>query len=340
MFYLWAFVENCWKAAAWFLEQSFGGAQMESVEKYLWLSKTEGFGSTYWGSVNSILDKTIGFGFAVITVFFLAAVLSKVQTETLTVDALIKLTIQLIIAGAVIGNIREIVNGLLSFGESVLNMMPGIGDAATATSLKPEYKKLLEEVAKKTPSATDTWQTVNMADVIKYGDSNKLPTSVPSAMQDVFQKINASEYIAKATTNSIGETLAKEWREDSSTIYIQALIESAIIWLLHQVAIIGIDFAAFTRGIELGWRIAFAPIFAANTFEGGMNSPGIRYLKTLLGVIISGAAIWAVAKIGFSMSADILKADTSANMWASVGCLLATAGAAIGVGNKVSSLFG
>lgn len=333
----------CWDGVAWFLDNIFGDQQMASVERFLWLSKDDqGFGDVYWSSVNDILDATIGFGFALITIFFLSAVFSKVQTESLTVDALIKLAIQVVIAAAVIGNIREIINGLLSFGESILNAMPDIGGATAQETVDPKIKEYLKAVADYTP-ANDTWNTVTVYDVYQYAGRSVSEDKVALYKDAVALKaFNEDKFIKMMMkANSTGATIRDEWRENAGdSAGFGALIESAIAWIFHQIAIIGIDFAAFSRGIELGWRIAFAPVFASNTFEGGLNSPGIRYLKTLLGVAISGAAIWAVAKIGFSLAGDIIASNASANMWASIACMLATAGAAIGIGNKVSSLFG
>ncbi len=142
-------------------------------------------------------------------------------------------------------------------------------------------------------------------------------------------------------TAQTGEDIINDWfasGEDTvGTIFFQCFF----LWLLHKIANIAICFAVFTRLIEVGWRTAFAPVGVANCFEGGANSKGIQYLKTLFVVCLSGAVIFVVAALGFALVKSYVSSHTGTaygNFWMAAGAMLATAGAAIGVSNKIRDL--
>ena len=141
------------------------------------------------------------------------------------------------------------------------------------------------------------------------------------------EKINAStgEEIMTALENN-GNT--------TGSLYFQIVF----CWLIYHIGMIAMYFAALARLIELGWRIAFAPIGLANCFEGGTNSPAIRYLKSLFAVAISGAVLFLIFQIGTMVSQILFVQISGAGMWAGVAALLATAGAAIGASNKVKEI--
>ena len=142
--------------------------------------------------------------------------------------------------------------------------------------------------------------------------------------------------------HSTGKEIVDGWLENDSGASI--LIQSVLIWLIHQIAIIAIDFAAISRLLELGWRIALAPIGVANCFEGGASSPAIKYLKGILAVALSGAAIYIVAEAGFALSAGFLPArdvdgeEIKGALFLAQAAMLATAGAAIGISAKLKEV--
>lgn len=142
-------------------------------------------------------------------------------------------------------------------------------------------------------------------------------------------------------SNSItitGTEMAEQWLATGEDTAITIMLQALVMWLIHQIAIIAIDFAAFSRILELSWRIAFAPIGVANCFEGGVNSAGIKYLKSILAVALSGAAIFVIAACGFALTASLISAPTKSAMWLGVGALFATSGACIGAGAKVKEI--
>ena len=254
----------------------YGTQTLKDVTSLLSL-KNNGFDmSAYW----DIINKTVSvagkpFGVALLTTFFLMYVFDAAAKEQITVDTVIKMMIQLIVAIAILSNFDAVINSILSIGESIFGL------------LREQF----------------------------------------SASQEVKPKIasNTGEEIMTALEND-GNSVG--------SLYFQILV----CWLIFHIGKVAMFFAAVARLIELGWRIAFAPIGLANCFEGGTNSPAIRYLKSLFAVAISGAVLFLIFQIGTMVSQILFVQISGAGMWAGVAALLATAGAAIGASNKVKEI--
>lgn len=134
-----------------------------------------------------------------------------------------------------------------------------------------------------------------------------------------------------------GEEIVKKWSEKDGCFSI--FLQAVIFWLFGIIAKVAVHFAAISRAIEVGWRCIFAPIGVANCFEGGANSKGMQYIKALGVAALSGAAIYITASIGFSLTAGILSNGTDrGTMFLALAAYFATAGAAIGAGNKLREL--
>lgn len=160
--------------------------------------------------------------------------------------------------------------------------------------------------------------------------------SIGESMVTRLDKLSVSSTSGLASAEAIVQN-AKDNGVSAGTL----LLEAWVCYLFHQIAIIGIDLAAITRALEVGWRCAFAPIGIANSFDGGTNSQGVRYLKGLAGAILSGAIMWAICALGFAISSGFLTTDAQfGNLFASIAALLATAGACIGAINKVKEVVG
>lgn len=269
------------------------GAQTQMAVTDLLSLKNNGFDmSTYW----DIINKTVSvagkpFGIALLTTFFLMYVFDAAAKDQITVDTVIKMMIQLIVAIAILSNFDAVINSILSIGESIFGLL------RKNIVLSPQGRVVL-------------------------GVSSSIAATVSSS-----EKINAStgEEIMTALENN-GNT--------TGSLYFQILF----CWFIYHIGKIAMFFAAVARLIELGWRIAFAPIGLANCFEGGTNSPAIRYLKSLFGVAISGAVLFLIFQIGTMVSQILFVQIDGAGMWAGVAALLATAGAAIGASNKVKEI--
>ena len=124
-----------------------------------------------------------------------------------------------------------------------------------------------------------------------------------------------------------------------------------VIWFGHQIVIIGIDVAAFSRIIDIGWRAACMPIGIANSFEGGVNSSGAKFFKGFVASVISGVVMVIICAIGFSLSAALLSSQAAslATKFVHKGAMtliaeviaveFATMGAAIAAPTKTKELF-
>ena len=257
------------------LNQVYGDGQMESLERVLSLSGSGSNAisfSVLWSIVNKAVEAIKPFGIALIITYFLMYMYEAAAKEQITVDSLIKVLIQLVIVSALVSNLAEVINAILSFGDSIYN-------------------------------------------AIAFGVDGTDPTKV-----DVGKMVD-------------------DWLAQGEDTGATILIQSVLVWIVHQIAVIAIDFAAISRMIELGWRIAFAPVGIANCFEGGASSPAIKYLKGIAAVALSGAAIWITAAAGFAVSASMLS-DQHGSLLLSQAALLATAGACIGIGNKIKEVVG
>ncbi len=135
-----------------------------------------------------------------------------------------------------------------------------------------------------------------------------------------------------------GKEIVDRWLA-TGTAGFTIFLQSFFLWIVSRIAIIAVNFAAISRFLELGWRIAFAPIGVANCFEGGISSPAIKYLKGILAIATSGAAIFVVALVGFTLSASLLTDPLQGSLIAAMAAMLATAGAAIGISGKIKEAF-
>lgn len=171
--------------------------------------------------------------------------------------------------------------------------------------------------------------TINESIVTRFGEVNKLDGKENGAM-------SGAAYV---------DAMIKRNQEGSHTDgMVGILFEGAILWIFHWISIIGITFAALSRALDIGWRCVLSPIGTANCFEGGISSPGVKYLKSLGASILAGAAIYAVAAIGMALSGAAMcgtndNPDNAKTMIA-VAALLATAGASIGINNKAKEIVG
>ena len=139
-------------------------------------------------------------------------------------------------------------------------------------------------------------------------------------------------------SDGVTKSIVDDWAANTHGTAIFALIQAILLWVLHEIAVIGCYFAAISRALDIGWRIAFAPIGVANSFEGGSNSAGVKYLKSLAASILSGVLIYVVIALGFKISGGFLRAHMDGRVLASMAAMLATAGAAIGVSAKAKEI--
>lgn len=134
-------------------------------------------------------------------------------------------------------------------------------------------------------------------------------------------------------------------KKDGQTLAMTSIFLNGVgMWIIHFVAMVGVTFAAISRALDIGWRCVLAPIGVANCFEGGLASPGVKYMKSLGASILSGAAIYIVTAIGMAFAGSALAGTmndpSDSKTLIAQAAMLATAGAAIGINNKAKEIVG
>jgi len=193
-------------------------------------------------------------------------------------------------------------------------------------------------------------------------------TLIVNSFLKISETMFSSIALGDNTVSINGAEIVEIWKANSPGGWLGALWDAFLLNILSTVSSIAIQFAALSRMLEMAWRIVFAPIGCSNVFEGGASSPGVKYLKSLFGVIISSVALYVVAATGYSLSSVFLTSgETSAyeilanadavinygadaiyttvqtmnnSLLTSGATLLATAGAAIGISNKIKEVVG
>ena len=166
--------------------------------------------------------------------------------------------------------------------------------------------------------------------------------------QGIFSSLNRNTFIAGFNNEEI-KTMVKGWKDlwiqgdESAVSPVGAIIKTFLLRFCVLIGEIACAFAAISRMLDVGWRIAFAPIGVANSFEGGANSGGVRYLKGLFAAIIAGAVMWVIFQIGFSISASFLAQSGDSqngffNFFMSAGAIFATAGASFSASQRAKEI--
>lgn len=126
------------------------------------------------------------------------------------------------------------------------------------------------------------------------------------------------------------------------------IVAALIPYVIKKLSVIAVYVAVYMRALEIAWRTALFPIGVANMFDGGVNSPGVKYIKTYAGAIISGAVMVILIRLSpyflgacYNIGATGLDSGDSGakGMLALAAGELGIIGAVFGAGNKVKELF-
>ena len=166
-----------------------------------------------------------------------------------------------------------------------------------------------------------------------------------TALNSVSSAVNTSFGVRGDKDSMVYQIVNDLAYDETSGTYsrvLPAILISFIVYLAHQIVIIGIDVAAFSRLLDIGWRAALMPVGIANSFEGGINSAGMRYIKAFAASVFSGVLMLIIASIGFTVAAGVLMGDAGGVTitFEALAVQLATVGACIGAPNKAKELFG
>lgn len=126
--------------------------------------------------------------------------------------------------------------------------------------------------------------------------------------------------------------------------YVALWFSSIVPWLVKKLSVIAMYVCVFMRLLDVAWRASLFSIGAANLFDGGMNSPGVKYIKSFFGALLSGAMIMLVLVISpplllsaYNMAGG--PGSAPAGMIAIAGAEIAIVGAAFGASGKVKEVF-
>lgn len=164
----------------------------------------------------------------------------------------------------------------------------------------------------------------------------RIVNAILSFSESIFVKVSSNK-IGKASTSVKPDDIVDGMMSGGGAI--AALMSALMVWIIHQLAVIALDFAAIIRMIELGWRIVMMPVGVANCFEGGTSSPAVKYVKSLFAVALSGTVLYVIGLTGFSVVGTFLsEANDFSGLLLAQSALLGTAGAAIMASNKVKDI--
>ncbi len=173
-------------------------------------------------------------------------------------------------------------------------------------------------------------------DIMKY--LIKISDSIQDAIgRDLFDNVD------------VGMTAEQIIPEDGNMLGL--LLALVLPWLVKKLATIALYLLVYMRLFDIGWRAALFPIGAANIFEGGLSSPGVKYIKAFFGACAAGAVIIlivgltpAILKQSFIIGAGgndtgTIKTNCVKGAIAMAGAMLGMIGAAFGANAKVKEIF-
>lgn len=166
-------------------------------------------------------------------------------------------------------------------------------------------------------------------------------THIPQ-ITNAFLKISesaASYILTLQDTNVDGDALIVEainkW--DENTPGFAAFFQGLCFFIIHQICVIAFDFAIISRAIDIGWRVAIAPISCADMFEGA-NSPGVKHLKSIFCSALIALLFAIIAKAGTLLIAGFIQTPEEGAMWMAIAAQVAIAGAAVGANLKAKEI--
>lgn len=142
------------------------------------------------------------------------------------------------------------------------------------------------------------------------------------------------------------EATANEVLDDNSSFggYVALWFTSLLPWLVKKISVLALYVCVFMRALDVAWRAILFPIGAANLFEGGISSPGVKYIKAFFGALLAGALIMLILAISPTLLDSAYKMaggkeNVGAGMLAIAGAELALVGAVFGASSKVKEVF-
>lgn len=175
-------------------------------------------------------------------------------------------------------------------------------------------------------------------------------TIVTKSWPIILYLLKISELLIKDIGTRIGDfpldATVDEILADNSNFagYVALWFTSLLPWVIKKISVVALYVCVFMRVLDVTWRAAMFPIGASNLFEGGVNSPGVKYIKSFFGALLSGAAIMLILAISppllnsaYEMAGGAT--NVGAGILAISGAELAIVGASFGASSKVKEVF-
>ena len=109
--------------------------------------------------------------------------------------------------------------------------------------------------------------------------------------------VNATKTISVSGDTAIIQKVIIGMKIGAQYSGLAGVMSSFLPWIISQIAVLACYVAVFMRAVDLAWRAALFPIGVANMFDGGPNSPGLKYAKSFLGAVLAGCVIVICVKI-------------------------------------------
>lgn len=125
--------------------------------------------------------------------------------------------------------------------------------------------------------------------------------SLSNAFLDSIKNANVGQSYSGPSTDALSK-FAGDINDEGTSIgksflALQFMAINVIPWLGTKVAQIIIMIICWSRLIELGARMCFAPIGMADVFTNGFNGSGFRYMKKIFAVALQGVFIFVILKM-------------------------------------------
>ena len=315
-------IDGLWNAlvnaAGDLFDSALGVGSLSGLKPVLTLSSNSGsFDFSFlWTVVTTILKATTSVGYGLIVVFFLWHMFNSASRDNVTVESTVKSMIMLIISVAFIGNIPTIVNTFLAINDSVIN----------------------DSVMNQT-TADGNVAAINGRLVARslYNNGSSIPSLF--VMAAIMWLLHWVAIIAIYFA-AIGRALEIGWKSALAPIACSNMFDgSNSSGMRHMKGLAAACLAGFaiyaTATVGFALSASFLTTTASNTVTETETTANNAYTQSSYFGFIQSAPTYDSSADDIK---DIDENQVEGSFMIAIAAQLATAGACIGVNNKVSSL--
>ncbi|SDW50309.1 hypothetical protein SAMN05216391_10977 [Lachnospiraceae bacterium KHCPX20] len=236
------------------------------------------------------------------------------------------------------GNLNEVLNS--NEIQTMYNAIKGIGAGLVVTFFIIHMIHVMSE-------ANVTFETMIKAMmslvIIATISSNgaQIAGSILSLGESAYRQMDAN-YTDESVTLIRKQDATVMAAGMSNEMGLGAVGVALFIWLAQKLAGLGLIIAAGSRLIDLGWHAVMLPIGIANSFEGGANSGGMRFIKEFVSSALSVVMTYVIIVVGRALVVYAVSNSQADSKMAFliIGLQLALVGAAIAAPVKMKTALG